>query len=361
MTGVPSGAVLPAGSRARRSALPAWVLLAPVCPGEVGDGGAGPAVDRLAGQRGAGARVLVQQGGEPGRGVRVVAGGDAGPEPLVLGEGGEDVGGEVLGEPQRPGQQRGHHRRVDRGGAVLVAALVRGKVVAQPLGLPRRHGEAVGGRQVRRHPPQHADRVQRQPAGAARHREACHVQGPLAMADGVDVSQAGDAPGGEPGRVAAPVLGGAGDGGGAGLPGAAGGRAFQQRVGGGQVDQRPSGALEAGAQRDREQVPVDPAGRLMLAPRQRRQVPGRVAVPGQVSRAGAVGQSVRADERGAGRDMPSPVADSGEGERGGGHGLYLPLSSPAISSRSSSLAARAAACRSAAAVLSSSRLVSRRK
>ena len=41
--------------------------------------------------------------------------------------------------------------------------------------------------------------------------------------------------------------------------------------------------------------------------------------------------------------------------------LYLPLSSPAISSRSASLAARAAAWRSAAVVLSSSRVVSRRK
>jgi hypothetical protein len=73
--------------------------------GQVGAGGGPAALDGFPGQRGSGAGMLIERRGQPGGGVRAVAGGDAGAEALLLGEGGEDIDREVLGEPQRPHQQ----------------------------------------------------------------------------------------------------------------------------------------------------------------------------------------------------------------------------------------------------------------
>jgi hypothetical protein len=70
-------------------------------PGKVGGGGAGPALDGFPGS-GVPVRACSSSSEASRGGSRVLAGRDAGPELLPLGEGSEDVGGEVLGEPQRP-------------------------------------------------------------------------------------------------------------------------------------------------------------------------------------------------------------------------------------------------------------------
>ena len=225
---------------------------------------------------------------------------------------------EVLGEPQRPYQQRRHHCRVDGRRGVLVAAVLGGQVVPCSLGFPRRHRDAVARRQVRRVSPQCADGVERLAPGPVRGRRPGQVRGPFLVGNGIDVGQRGDAEAVKPDGVAAPVLGDGGDRAGARMLDPADSGSCQQCLGRGQGDQRPSGALEAVSQRGREGGPVDPPSGLVLAAGQRGQVPGVVTEPGHIRRAGAVRQILGAADRGTGGMIQSP------GSGGAGVAVVMP-------------------------------------
>jgi hypothetical protein len=87
---------------------------------------------------------------------------DATVQPAGFPPGGQDVGGEVGDRPQRPDQQRGHHRWVDRDGGVLPPGAGVGRLTEEVLGtgagvVPRWHGDPVLGRQERSVGPQPAD------------------------------------------------------------------------------------------------------------------------------------------------------------------------------------------------------------